>query len=101
MNENGITEEMVVIREARPDECESVMELWKLVGSGPSVTDTVEHLQELTGRNRHLLLVAENSGRIVGTILDGWDFCRAHLYRLAVHPEHRHRGIARALVREI
>jgi ribosomal protein S18 acetylase RimI-like enzyme len=91
----------MTIREARVEECERLLELWKLVGSGPSVTDTVEHLQALTRRNGDLLLVAEIRDQIVGTVLGGWDFWRGHIYRLAVHPDQRNRGIARALVQEI
>jgi ribosomal protein S18 acetylase RimI-like enzyme len=93
--------EVVAIREARPQECFRILELWKLVGSVSSVTDTTEYLQELVTRNGDLFLVAEVSGRIVGTVFGGWDFWRAHLYRLAVDPECRGRGIARALVEEI
>jgi len=71
------------------------------VGSASSALDTAEYLQELTRRNADLFLVADVSGRIIGTVLGGWDLWRAHLYRLAVHPEFRHRGIARALVEEV
>lgn len=91
----------MTIRQARVEECERLLELWKLVGAGPSVTDTVEHLRALTERNGDLLLVAEIAGQIVGTVLGGWDSWRGHIYRLAVHPEQRHRGIARSLVQEI
>ncbi len=89
------------IREARPEDCESLLELWKLVGSGPSVTDTVEYLQALTKRSGDLFIVGEIAGQIVGTVLGGWDLWRGHIYRLAVHPEQRSRGIAHSLVQEI
>lgn len=42
--------------------------------------------------------MAEQGGRIVGTVIAGWDGWRANLYRLAVAPEHRSRGLARRLV---
>ncbi len=89
------------VREIRADECDRALQLWKLVGSQPTVTDTVEYLRGLVNRERGLFLVAETSGQIIGTVLGGWDGWRGHIYRLAVHPEHRHRGIARTLVREI
>ena len=38
-------------------------------------------------------------GRIVGTLVAGWDGWRCHLYRLAVAPEQRRRGVGRLLVR--
>jgi len=48
-----------------------------------------------------LLLVATIEGQIVGSVIGGWDGWRGNIYRLAVAPEHRRRGIARRLVVEI
>jgi ribosomal protein S18 acetylase RimI-like enzyme len=89
------------IREARPGEVEGILQLWKAAGSGPSVTDTPEHLRMLTERNADLFLVAEDGGRLVGSIIGGWDYWRGHIYRLAVHPGFRRRGLARQLTAEI
>jgi len=89
------------IREARSAEAEALLKLWKLTGSGPSITDTPEHLRMLTEQAPDLFLVAEMEGRLVGSILGGWDNWRGHIYRLAVHPEFRRRGLARALTNEI
>ncbi|MGH7934353.1 MAG: GNAT family N-acetyltransferase [Candidatus Binataceae bacterium] len=83
------------------EECESVLQLWKLTGSGPSVTDTVAHLRMLTRECADLFLVAMIGDQIAGSILGGWDNWRGHIYRLAVHPARRRRGLARALVAEI
>ena len=44
------------------------------------------------------LLVAEVDGALVGTLIAGWDGWRGNMYRLAVLPAHRRRGVARALV---
>jgi ribosomal protein S18 acetylase RimI-like enzyme len=52
----------------------------------------------LLGREDSWLLVAEEDSRIVGTLIAAWDGWRGHLYRLAVLPEARRRGIASALV---
>jgi len=52
-------------------------------------------------RDIDLLLVAECDGRIIGTVLGGWDGWRGNIYRLAVIPEYRRRGIGSALVREV
>jgi ribosomal protein S18 acetylase RimI-like enzyme len=48
---------------------------------------------------RDLFLVAVESGRVLGTILAGYDGHRGWLYKLAVHPNARHCGIGTRLVR--
>jgi ribosomal protein S18 acetylase RimI-like enzyme len=88
------------IRPCRLDECQAVLDLWKQAGATPSLTDTLLELRRVVQENGDLFLVAEQEGRIVGTVLAGWDGWRGNLYRLAVLPEHRHRSIGRALVLE-
>lgn len=93
--------EAIAIREARSDEVGDILALWKAAGSGPSVTDTTDHLRLLTERVPDLFLVAEFDGRLVGSVIGGWDHWRGHIYRLAVHPDCRRRGLARLLTVEI
>jgi ribosomal protein S18 acetylase RimI-like enzyme len=47
---------------------------------------------------RDLFLVAADGDAIVGAVLAGWDGHRGWLYRLAVDPMHRRRGVGKALV---
>lgn len=89
------------IREARAEEIDAILALWKAASSGPSVTDTADHLQMLTSEMPELFLVAESEGRLVGSVIGGWDHWRGHIYRLAVHPDYRRRGLARRLTTEI
>jgi len=88
------------IRPARPDEARQVLALWQEADTTPSPTDTPNDLTKLLGEPAALLLVAEADGRLVGTVIGGWDGWRGNIYRLAVLPAYRRRGIARALVGE-
>lgn len=63
-----------------------------------SVTDSIEGLTRLIREPAALLLVATIDDRMVGSVIGGWDGWRGNIYRLAVTPEHRRRGIARRLV---
>jgi ribosomal protein S18 acetylase RimI-like enzyme len=45
--------------------------------------------------------VAEAEEQIIGSIIGTFDGWRGNIYRLAVHPDCRRRGVARALVAEV
>jgi ribosomal protein S18 acetylase RimI-like enzyme len=88
------------IRPARPEEATQVLALWQEADATPSPTDTRNEVVKLLGEAAAVLLVAEADGRLVGTVIGGWDGWRGNIYRLAVLPAYRRRGIARALVGE-
>ena len=70
--------------------------LWMRPSDGPEAT-----LLKLT-RDPGLFLVARNAeGRVVGTVMGGWDGRRAYIYHLAVAPELQRQGIADALMEEL
>jgi beta-N-acetylhexosaminidase len=66
----------------------------------PGATDTEADLRRLLETDPGSLLLAEDEGRIVGGLIAAWDGWRGNLYRLAVLPSHRRRGVARALLEE-
>ena len=91
-----------VIRQARVDELAAVLRLWQESGvTPPSVTDSIEGLTRLMSAPGGVLFVAFIDGLLVGFMIGGWDGWRGNIYRLAVTPEYRRRGIARRLVAEI
>jgi len=88
----------VAIRPANRDEIGAILDLWRRAEAIPSETDTAADLTHLLRHEHDALLVAVADGRIVGTVIATWDGWRAGLWRLAVLPEWRRRGVARTLV---
>ncbi|PYM30253.1 MAG: GNAT family N-acetyltransferase [Candidatus Rokuibacteriota bacterium] len=90
----------LTIRECRLDECAQVLELWRSAEAIPRPTDTLPALERIVREHPDTLLVGEEQGRLVGTVIAGWDGWRGGIYRLAVLPECRRRGVGQALVAE-
>ena len=74
--------------------------MWAAAGAPPTVTDDVAALESLLDRDGEALIVACSDDQVVGTLVAAWDGWRGNMYRLAVRPEFRRRGLARALVTE-
>ena len=92
----------VAIRVAGDNDLPAVLRLWQEAEvTPPGPTDSLEGLTRLIHDPGGLLLVATIGGQIVGSVIGGWDGWRGSIYRLAVSPASRRRGIARELVAEI
>ncbi len=63
-----------------------------------SPTDTLEQVRVAVNHTAVSFLVAESECRITGTVIGTFDGWRGEIYRLAVLPEFRRRGVARMLV---
>jgi ribosomal protein S18 acetylase RimI-like enzyme len=88
------------IRYARRDDLDAVLNLWALSGAQPTVTDSLVSLRSLLAFDPHALLVADARGETAGALISAWNGWRGSFYRLAVHPDHRRRGLATHLVHE-
>ena len=97
-NTNTLTDPFL-IRECHPDEAEALLALWQIAGTSPSITDTIPDVQDAIASSASVL-VAEADQRIVGSLIATFDGWRGNMYRIAVHPDYRRRGIGRALVKE-
>jgi ribosomal protein S18 acetylase RimI-like enzyme len=73
--------------------------LWKRAETGPSTTESAADVRWLLERDPDALLLADDEGEIVGSLIVGWDGWRGTFYRLAVDPAHRRRGLATEMVR--
>jgi ribosomal protein S18 acetylase RimI-like enzyme len=86
------------IRVAVPADVPAVLELWR-TSAAPTSTDSPDDLRHLLRHDPGALLVAEVAGEIVGSVIAGWDGWRGSIYRLAVDPSHRRRGLGGRLLR--
>lgn len=85
-------------RSARPGDLDAVLAFWKTAAEGTSISDDLAGVERLVARDPEALILAEQAGELVGTVIAGFDGWRCHLYRLAVHPERRRQGIGSALL---
>src|SRR2546422_10410329 len=91
----------ILLRPCRTSDVEEVLDLRRRAAAEPSVTDDPRALRRRLRRDGSLFVLAWDRGRLVGSLIGGWDGWRGHLYRLAVDPTCRRHGIARWLVKEV
>jgi ribosomal protein S18 acetylase RimI-like enzyme len=91
---------VVEIRSAGPQHIPALLKLWRSAGIPPGVSDDEQGLELLMEGDPQALLVAEFRGVVVGSLIAAFDGWRGNFYRLAVHPDHRRKGVARALLAE-
>ena len=86
------------IRSAALSDIDAVLVFWREAAEGTSISDDRDGVARLITRDPDALILAERDGRLVGSVIAGFDGWRCHLYRLAVHPEQRRQGIGSALL---
>lgn len=94
---------MILIREFTLDDYDIVYKLWENSGPGVGISrsDTREEIAKKLQRDPDLFLVAEDAGRIIGTVIGGYDGRRGIIYHLAVERAYRGNGIGKMLMTEI
>ncbi len=86
------------IRTARAGDAAAVLALWEEADTEPSHTDDVPSLERLVAHDPGALIVMEDEGRIIGTVVAAWDGWRGSIYRLAVAPGYRRQGVGADLL---
>ena len=90
----------MTIRPFRTADEAEVVQLWRDCGLVVAWNDPHRDIQRKLAVQADLFLVALDGARIVGSAMGGYDGHRGWINYLAVHPDSRRRGIARALMTE-
>lgn len=88
----------MVVRSFRLSDYQPVAALMESVLSQACCEETREAFARQLGWDSDLILVAEIEGEIAGFIIGTIDRNRGYYYRIAVHPDYRGRGCAKALI---
>jgi ribosomal protein S18 acetylase RimI-like enzyme len=82
-----------------PDDFIPVVELWDRCAPGVQRgrSDTEIEITKKQEIDPDLFLVAEHRGRIIGTMMGGYDGRRGLVYHLAVREDYRRQGIGKDL----
>jgi ribosomal protein S18 acetylase RimI-like enzyme len=87
------------IRHATTADVDGLLALWKRADAHPSATDTPPDLERvIDGAHAAVLVAVTDDGTIVGSLIVTFDGWRGNVYRMAVDPLARRRGLARRLV---
>ena len=86
-----------------PEDYPGVVELWEHAGPGVHMgrSDTRAEIAKKVRRDPDLFLVAETGGKLIGSVIGGFDGRRGMIYHLAVAVEYRNQGLGAALMDEI
>ena len=90
----------LAFRTATVADIDQILDLWAEGAENASrPPDTRAAVTALLHRDPDALILAEEDGELIGSVIAGWDGWRYHLYRLAVGPAWRRRGVGAALLR--
>ena len=93
--------ESVLIRQFAENDTEALIALWQDCGLTRPWNDPRKDIQRKLQVQPELFLVAEEYGDLAGSAMAGYDGHRGSVYYLAVHPNHRRRGLGRLLMAQV
>ncbi len=88
------------VRPFRIEDTDAVLELWQAAGLSQWDARPRTSIQKKLGHSPGAFLAGVMDGRVVATVMVGYDGLRGWLYRLAVAPDYQRRGIGRAMVEQ-
>jgi ribosomal protein S18 acetylase RimI-like enzyme len=93
-----ITDDAIQLRPCRVEDIDALLALWRDANAVPRPTDHRAAIALRLERDAELFQLAWDGPRLVSSLLGGWDGWRGNMYRLAVYPAYRRRGIGQRLV---
>jgi ribosomal protein S18 acetylase RimI-like enzyme len=90
----------LLIRAFRKGDEDAVVALWQACGLTRPWNDPRKDIARKLTVQPELFLVGELDGKVVATLMAGYEGHRGWVNYLAVAPEHRRRGFARVLMQE-
>lgn len=88
------------IRPFDPRDAKAVVQLWTDCELVVPWNNPYSDIQRKIEVQPEMFLVAHSDGRIIATVMAGYDGHRGWINYLAVHPEHRRSGIGRRMMGE-
>ena len=90
----------MTVRTMTIEDFDQVHALWMTISGFAirSIDDSREGVERFLRRNPTTSVVAEEDGKIVGSILCGHDGRRGCMYHVCVHKDYRMRGLGKAMV---
>jgi len=79
----------------------AVIELWNICGLVVPSNDPQKDIRRKTAVGRDLFIVGEVDGRLVSTVMGGYEGHRGWVNYLAVHPDSRRRGFGGIMMRAV
>jgi ribosomal protein S18 acetylase RimI-like enzyme len=86
-----------------PGDYEEVYKLWETTERGVRVgrSDSLDEIEKKIARDPDLFLVAESDGKIIGSVIGGFDGRRGLVYHFAVAASFRGMGVGTRLMDEL
>ncbi|MHA0856458.1 GNAT family N-acetyltransferase [Paenibacillus sp. CMAA1364] len=86
------------VRSFQLNDCTPVTELLQVSLSEECFESTIQPFSRQLQWDSDLIMVAEEDGEIVGTLIGTIENNHGCYFRIAIHPDYRRRGIGKALV---
>lgn len=92
---------MLKIRQFTIDDKDTVIQLWGNCGLIVPWNDPEKDIRRKLEVGTDLFLIGECDGKIVASVMGGYEGHRGWINYLAISPQYRHRGLAKNMIAEL